>query len=143
MAFNFANKLTLSGLVMLAVVAGSAGIMKPSFALTNGGNITAVGVPLTEDFDTLATAGTNVPWTDNTTVPGVYTTRTTYNAGTGSSATGALYSLGIAGASPVTDRALGSVGSGTTGTIYWAVKLTNSTGTTLTSLAISYNAMLQ
>ena len=72
MAFNFAKKLTLSGLVMLVVVAGASGIMKPSFALTNGGNITAVGVPLTEDFDALAAAGTGVAWTDNTTIPGVY-----------------------------------------------------------------------
>src|SRR5438046_4068908 len=39
---------------------------------------------------------------------------------------------------PVTDRALYSVTSGTTLTIYQAVRLTNNTGTTITSLAISY-----
>src|SRR5215813_419011 len=62
-----------------------------SFALTNGGSITALGVPLTENFDTLASTGTNITWTDNSTIPGWYSTRTTYNTGTGSSNTGALY----------------------------------------------------
>src|SRR4030095_8279122 len=71
-------------------------VVPSSFALTNGGSITAVGVPLTENFDTLALTGTNVGWTDNSTIPGWYSTRTAYNAGTGSSATGALYSLGVA-----------------------------------------------
>lgn len=111
---------------------------QPSFATTNGGSITALGVALTESFDTLATTGTNIAWTDNSTIPGWWSTRVAYNSGTGSSNTGALYSFGIAGTNPVTDRALGSIGSGSTGTIYQAARLTNNTGETITSLDISY-----
>ena len=97
-----------------------------------------LGVPLTENFDTLASTGTGIAWTDNSTIPGWYSTRTTYNSGTGSSNTGALYSFGVAGTNPVTDRALGSVGSGSTGTVFHAARLTNNTGGTITSLDISY-----
>src|SRR5262245_55846626 len=121
----------------IAIVAGSR-LLPPSLALTNGGSITAFGSPLTENFDTLAQSSTGIAWTDNSTIPGWYSNRTTYNAGTGSSNTGALYSFGVAGTNPVTDRALGSVASGGTATIYQAVRLTNNTGGTITSLNINY-----
>src|SRR5262249_24524134 len=103
-----------------------------------GGSLTALNSPLTENFDTLAQSGTGLTWTDNSTIPGWYSTRTTYNTGTGSSNTGALYSFGVAGTNPVTDRALGTVASGGTGTIYQAVRLVNNTGATITSLDVSY-----
>ncbi len=112
-----------------------------SSALTNNGSITAFGTPLTENFDSLASSGTPT-WTDNSTIPGWYAqfgtnvnNPTTYTPSTGSSGTGALYSFGSTGA---TDRGLGSVGSGTTTDIFWAVKLTNNTGATITSLSVSY-----
>src|SRR5262249_24517587 len=111
--------------------------MQSSFALTNGGSITALGVPLTENFDTLASTGTNITWVDST-IRGWYSTRATYNAGTGSATTGSISSFGVAGTNPVTDRALGSVASGGTGTIVHAARLTNNTGTTITSRDISY-----
>jgi uncharacterized protein len=101
-------------------------------------SLTTIGAPLTQPFDALAQAGTNVAWTDNSTIAGWYSTRTTYNAGTGSSNTGALYSFGVAGTNPVTDRALGGVGSGGTGTFYWAGCFTNNTGVPLTSVDIAY-----
>src|SRR5688572_24280830 len=88
---------------VICVMAGSSRIAPPSFATTNGGSITATGVPLTEQFDTLAATGTAITWTDNVTIPGWYSTRIAYNSGTGSSATGALYSFGVAGTNPVTD----------------------------------------
>src|SRR4030095_2226669 len=113
-------------------------IVPSSFALTNGGSITAMGVPLTENFDTLAQTGTGIAWADNSTIPGWYSTRATYNTGTGSSNAGELYSFGVAGTNPVTDRALGSVASGGTGTVFHAARLTNNTGGTITSLDISY-----
>ena len=120
--------------VLLAAVRAFR-IVEPTFALTNGGSITSFGVPLTENFDSLVSTGTNLTWTDNSTIPGWYSTRATYNSGTGSSNTGALYSFGLAGAA---DRALGSVASGGTGTVYQAVRLTNNTGGTISSLDISY-----
>ncbi|HKG45457.1 MAG TPA: lamin tail domain-containing protein [Pyrinomonadaceae bacterium] len=111
----------------------------PSSALTNNGSITTVESPLTENFDTLASTGTGLVWADNTTIAGWYSSRVTYNTGTGSSNTGALYSFGVAGTNPVTDRALGSVGSGGTGTILYGVRFVNNTGNTITSLDINYN----
>ena len=123
---------------LICVAVAFSRIVQPSFALTNGGSIAALGVPLTENFDTLAQTGTNITWTDDSTIPGWYSTRVTYNSGTGSSNTGALYAFGVAGTNPVTDRALGSVASGSTGTVFQAARLTNSTGATITSLDISY-----
>jgi uncharacterized protein len=124
--------------VMILLAAAISGIVQPSSALTNGGSITALGVSLSENFDTLAQTGIGITWTDNSTILGGYSSRTLYNSGIGSSTTGALYSFGVEGTNPVSDRALGSVGSGTTGTVYWGFKLTNNTGATITSLDISY-----
>jgi DNA/RNA endonuclease G (NUC1)/methionine-rich copper-binding protein CopC len=135
---NFAKKLSLLAVATICLAAGVSNIFQPSFALTNAGSIAAFGVPLTENFDALASTGTNIVWTDNSTIPGWYSTRATYNSGTGSSNTGALYSFGIAGTNPVTDRALGSVASGTTTTVFQAARLTNNTGAAITSLDIGY-----
>src|SRR5438105_3835056 len=123
----------LSTLVLLQIFQFS----RPSQAVSNAGVITAFDTPLTENFDGLASSG-SLAWVDNSTIPGWYSTRTAYTAGTGSSNTGALYSFGVAGTNPATDRALGSVASGSTSTIFQAVKLTNSTGATITSLDVGY-----
>src|SRR2546429_864655 len=109
-------------------------LSRPTHAITNGGVINSFATPLTENFDSLASSGTSLTWTDNSTIPGWYATRTAYTVGTGSSNTGALYSFGVAGTNPITDRALGSVASGSTRTIFFAGKLTNHTGATITSL---------
>jgi DNA/RNA endonuclease G (NUC1) len=130
--------ISVIAVTLISIAVGSSHIAQPSFATTNGGSIAALGVPLTENFDTLAATGTNIAWTDNSTIPGWYSTRTIYNSGTGSSATGALYSFGVAGTNPVTDRALGSIASGTTGPVFQAARLTNNTGSTIASLDISY-----
>jgi len=112
-------------------------LSRPALAVTNGGGISAFDTPLTENFDGLASSGTPA-WVDNSTIPGWYSSRTAYTPGTGSSNAGALYSFGVAGTNPVGDRALGSVASGTTGTIAQGVRLKNNTGATITSLDISY-----
>ena len=127
----------IRGLAVCLVLILVSVVQRPS-ALTSGGSITALGVPLTESFDALASTGTGLAWSDNSTIPGWYSSRTTYNSGTGSSNGGALYSFGAAGTNPATDRALGSVASGTTTTIFQAARLTNDTGATITSLDISY-----
>src|SRR5436853_4417091 len=129
----------LMAIAGISLGVGISALVRPSSAITNGGSITTLGVPLTENFDTLAQTGTSNTWTDNTTIPGWYSTRTVYIGGTGSITNGGLYSFGVAGTNPVTDRALGSIGSSSTGTIYHAVRLTNNTGVAITSLAISYN----
>lgn len=89
----------------------------------------------TQDFNSLANTLTGNTWTNNTTIPGWYSTRATYNAGDGSSNAGALYSLGTTG---TTERALGTVGSGSTGTIYYGLRLVNNTGAPITSLKVVY-----
>jgi DNA/RNA endonuclease G (NUC1) len=115
------------------------GLIPPAYALTNNGSINALESPVGENFETLASTGTNVAWSDNATIPGWYSSRAAYNAGTGSSGTGALYSFGVAGVNAAADRSLGSIGSASgTGTVYWAVKLTNNTGSTITSVDVSY-----
>ena len=104
--------------------------------------ITTLGVPVTQNFDTLATSGTTNAWTDDSTLAGWFaqfsatpTNPTTYRADSGGSNTGAIYSWGTGTA---TERAFGSIGSGTPGDIFWAIKLTNDTGSTITSLTVSY-----
>jgi uncharacterized protein len=129
----------ISLLVLLALTFIAVFVASPSSALTNNGSITTLDAPLTENFDTLASAGTGLAWTDNTTIPGWYSSRTTYNTGTGSSNTGALYSFGVLGTNPASDRALGDVGSGGTGTVLWGVRFVNNTGNTITSLDVNYN----
>ena len=93
----------------------------------------------TQNFDTLATSGTTNAWTDNVTLPGWYAktvntgTVTNYIANAGTTTNGSLYSFGTA-----TDRALGSIASGTTGALRYGVALTNSTGATINSIALAY-----
>ncbi|MDZ7965331.1 MAG: Calx-beta domain-containing protein [Nostoc sp. DedSLP03] len=85
-----------------------------------------------QNFNTLAASGT-LPWANDSTISGWYSTRTSYSAGNGSNNTGAMYSFGT-----TTDRALGSVASGTTGTIYYGLRLQNNTGSPITKLQVGY-----
>lgn len=89
-----------------------------------------------QNFDSLLATGTGNTWTNNATIAGWYSNRITYNAGTGSSNTGALYSFGDAGSA---ERALGSVASGSTGTIHYGVGFVNLTGGTLSSFTVRYD----
>jgi hypothetical protein len=53
----------------------------------------SLGSNYTQNFNSLASSGAGNVWTDDTTISGWYSNRTTYNAGTGTSNTGALYSF--------------------------------------------------
>jgi endonuclease/exonuclease/phosphatase family metal-dependent hydrolase len=95
-----------------------------------------------QNFDSLAGSGPAIGWTNNITLPGWYASRsvapndvTNYNAGTGSSSTGSLYSFG---SSSSAERALGSLASGTPGHFAYGVRFTNDTGFARTNFAISY-----
>jgi uncharacterized repeat protein (TIGR01451 family) len=103
-------------------------------------------VAYTENFDALAASGTANPWTDDSTLPGWFSQFTTtanpitYIADAGTSTTGGLHSYGT-GAS--TERALGSIGSNAIAAsgavaIFNAARFVNNTGSTITSLDISY-----
>ncbi|BAY79402.1 hypothetical protein NIES25_58870 (plasmid) [Nostoc linckia NIES-25] len=87
-----------------------------------------------QNFNSLLSSGTSISWVDDSTISGWYTTRTSYNPGTGTNNTGGLYSFGNTAA----DRALGSVASGTTGTIYYGLRLQNNTGSSITQLQVGY-----
>jgi hypothetical protein len=109
--------------------------------------LVSAGSPYTQNFDSLASSGAppaDTNWTDNTTIPGWYASKTqvgaisAYRVGTGSDTAGALYSFGVAGASPVTDRALGSVASGTPGKLAYGVRFQNDTAQAMTNVTISY-----
>jgi uncharacterized protein len=99
--------------------------------------ISFTGATLTENFDNLATSGTSNAWANNTTIVGWYSDRTTYRASTGSDNAGALYSFGAALTNPLTERALGSIGSGSA-TPFYGVAITNNTGANILDFTVSY-----
>lgn len=120
-------------LIGLAVVAGAANAQ----VNYNWGNYT-------QNFDTLALSGTAIPWNDNTTLAGWYLRRINdpnvvlanqYEANTGSSNAGAAYSYGSVDS---TDRALGSVASGSVEHLAYGVRLRNNTGVTLNQFTLTY-----
>lgn len=96
-------------------------------------NINALGTPITETFDTLATTGTS-----STLPPGWALSESdsnadaTYRAGTGSDNTGDTYSFGSSA-----DRALGGLRSGSLVPTFGS-SFTNNTGSTISRLDIAY-----
>ncbi len=103
--------------------------------------IASFGTPYTQDFTSLTTSTFNL--TDNT-APflGWYAFRTTTNAApnvftssAGGTSTGQFYNFGTSSAA---DRAMGAVGSGSTGTEYYGVRLKNNTGAAINYLTVTY-----
>jgi endonuclease/exonuclease/phosphatase family metal-dependent hydrolase len=93
------------------------------------------------NFDALGSTGG--AWVNNVTLPGWYAKRgsadaTNYLAGNGSSQTGGLYSFGGDGVNPSSDRALGSLASGSTTTIFFGVRFFNDTAATVSNITVSY-----
>jgi uncharacterized protein len=101
-------------------------------------SLTALDVPVSENFDGLAAAGTAVAWVDNGTLPGWYSNRATYHAANGSNNAGSLYSFGVTGAGPATDRALGGISSNPIGTFHWAARYVNDTGSTINRFSVAF-----
>jgi hypothetical protein len=99
------------------------------------------GAFYSQSFDILASAGNANVFTNDVTLPGIglYTLAnvpvTAYNAGTGSSSTGAAYSFGATGSG---ERALGSVASGNFSG-YIALSLTNDTSVAFDSFTVRYD----
>lgn len=123
-----------------ATVAGVGGFADAAIVLTSGATVT-------EDFNSLPSTGTttltagpelgveqDLPGTEfqGTEVAGTGTF--TFVASDGSSISGALFSFGAAGS---TERALGTLASGTT-TPAFGAQITNNTGVQITSVAISF-----
>ena len=99
-------------------------------------SLTALGVPYTQNFDTLAASGTGQSALPN----GWWLAETgtnangLYQAGTGSGNAGDTYSFGAASS---TERAFGGLQSGSLNPTIGAA-FTNDTGSTVTTLAIAY-----
>jgi hypothetical protein len=98
-------------------------------------SLNSLGVAYTQNFDGLASSGTSssVP-TGWSFVEAGSAFNTNYTAGTGSGTNGDTYSFGASAAS---DRAFGTLQSGSLNSTLGA-SFTNSTGSTITSLDISY-----
>ncbi|MBK9194468.1 MAG: hypothetical protein IPO17_05635 [Flavobacteriales bacterium] len=94
-----------------------------------------------QDFNTLSSAnGTTPAWTDNSTLANWYwqmsaTQSTTYRVDNGGNNSGARMDYGTIASS---DRAMGSLGSGTPGNFAWGVQLQNTSGTPITDLRVSF-----
>ncbi len=119
----------------LPMLLSSGGILGQSVV-----SLTTLGTAYTQDFNALSNAASST--TNPLTIPGWYLTESgggsrdneQYAVGTGSSNAGDTYSFGIDNS---TDRALGGVRSGSLIPLFGA-SFTNKTGSTITSLEISY-----
>ena len=129
-----------SVLLVLALALGALPVQNAGALGGGSGSIslTALGTASTQNFDTLANTGS----TNNLTINGWFLNETgssssnngQYAAGTGSGTAGDVYSFGAASS---TERALGTLFSGTLNPTIGA-QFTNNTGSTITSLDISY-----
>ena len=88
-----------------------------------------------QDFNSLSSVGNGNTWTDNSTISGWYSDEINFDANAGNSTSGGLYSFGTGTGS---DRALGSIASSATATLYFGLALQNTSGGNLTALSISY-----
>jgi Carboxypeptidase regulatory-like domain len=88
-----------------------------------------------ENFNSLLNTGAANTWTNDVTIDGWQSSLTAYAADDGTSNNGGLYSYGNTASA---DRALGSLASPGTNTINFGVCFTNSTGSTVSTLAVNY-----
>lgn len=139
--------ISVAALALAATLSLGSAAMAQSVSYTGGS--------YTQNFDTLATTGTTNAWANGTTLNGWYavfgpaatanvtrdasTTQTTvYIADTGSSNSGGVHSHGVAGVNALTERALGSVGSGGWEGVY-AVVIQNNTGADIIDFTLTYD----
>lgn len=103
-------------------------------------SVSSTAFNYSQSFDSLASTGSTA-FVNDSTLLGWSLFRTTgtsfaVTAGTGSSNAGGFYSFGNASSS---ERALGSIASGSTSTINYALALTNNTGVALSSFTLNYD----
>jgi endonuclease/exonuclease/phosphatase family metal-dependent hydrolase len=91
------------------------------------------GASYSQNFNTLAATGTANVWTNNTTIAGWYSTRTTYYASTGTVTNGSLYSFGNSA-----DRSIGAIQSNATGAVAYGVQFKNTSGSKISSVKVKY-----
>lgn len=121
-----------SVLTSMLVVIATIGVASADISYTTS------GTTYTQNFDSFGSSGLGGTWTNDSTVAGWFSNRTSYLGGTGSSATGGLYSFGTtvgAGA----ERAMGSLGSSSAADIRYGVRFTNNTGKAMTEFTVTYD----
>jgi|GEM_PF-3043631 hypothetical protein len=125
-------KTVLTGLGVLLSAAGYAQV-----------SVTQTATPYTQNFNTLVDTGLNNAYS---TLPAGWFAEefgsganTLYRAAWGQLSGGDLYSFGD---SAVSERALGSVGSGTVAPVYFGVALVNNTGSTVQQVKVTYRGEL-
>jgi hypothetical protein len=118
------TRFVLLGVLLFSICHGQITIV--DFGAT--GNQINLADTYTQNFDSLlaTTPSSGVPWVNNTTLAGWYSSQNTYTA---SYTTSALLSLGAVND---IERALGSRGSN------WALRLVNNSSQTITGFNISY-----
>ncbi len=94
-------------------------------------NVTSVDQTYSQNFNTLANSGTTNAfglsnWTSN---------KETYNGNDGALGTGAIYSYGAAG---TTERALGSLNSGSNPKLYFGTSFKNESGASIGKISVTY-----
>ncbi|MCZ7601670.1 MAG: T9SS type A sorting domain-containing protein [Melioribacteraceae bacterium] len=99
-------------------------------------SINSVTFSYTQNFNSLSSVdnSTGNVWSDNSTITGWYSNQTEYRGDDGATTAGSLYSWGTA-SDP--DRALGSLAS-SGNTYLYAVRFVNNSGTTITSIPLTY-----
>jgi hypothetical protein len=133
-------------MISLARAIGGAGVVMVWAAIPAGAAgtniLTLGGSPYTQDFDSMGTGSTQPPlgWNAGTlgasTSDGVIANVASLSASTGNSTTAGNFNYGSTGDS---DRAIGSLASGTGGTRATQALFLNDTGLTLTNLTILYD----
>ena len=101
-------------------------------------SITNTGFSYSQDFNSLASTGSGITWTNNSTIPGWYSTENSYDADNGSIAAphkNTLLSLGSSGSS---DRALGAGVKRNGNDVFYGVVFVNNSGYTVTEININY-----
>lgn len=123
------SKLLVAAAALVAVASAQATV-----------SVTSTAFNYSQTFDTLASTGSTA-FVNDSTLTGWSLfrgagTSLAVTAGTGSSNGGGFYSFGSAGS---TERALGSVASGSTLTLNYALALTNNTGVALDGFTLGYD----
>ncbi|PQJ08714.1 hypothetical protein CJD36_022850, partial [Flavipsychrobacter stenotrophus] len=129
-------------LTSVTSVAGCSQVVSGSVTITVTAatyiSLTNVAPTYTQNFNSLPNTGTTFTWTDNGTIQGWYAAATgtaSYRVDNGSSTSGGVFSYGTTSA---TDRALGSLGSGTPATQYYGARFKNNGTTNIVGLTVSY-----
>jgi uncharacterized repeat protein (TIGR01451 family) len=120
--------MTITALTLTTMSLSAQPLPRPTAAIS-------LALPYTQNFNSLATSGSSNTWTDDATLSGWYSTRSTYAADTGSNSLGSLYSYGSSSSS---DRDLGTLPSNATDEIYYGVKLINDTAQTINVITVTY-----